>query len=482
MRHKNDQFEEIGKLINNFETEDVIIQSMKLKEILKIFTKNIVDDKTLSDLFDFLNTKALQDDGFITKFVCVLCTRQMEAFTANGKSSRNACIEILQKNFQCADHYKRDDVNKFYNSLKLLGEYFNKARNANGSPINILGQSLLNLLNLELEKELKTLFHLKNDSFSELILTQMALNGNLLKNRHKTEIESMLMNTRKCLIEINSLSSKTKAFLIMTLDLYYSNFNDANLEKSIEKIYEPYLLECANKNISKEIKKSEEPEKVIKVTSKLQQPTTSQKSTVSSERRYERQPSVAKTVPVKPIRPPLRKSEPVQHSNSYNSNNIHQQTQRSHSVPQTIQHKSPQKKISPKELRTRTNSNNKTSPRNDKVSSSNISPRALHRVESAIDKLQIKSSNDIKQTSNTSEPVPQSANDENLILKQQNSNGNSAVKSSKNSGTSKVYFKEENVENLSWNGETSFEDPENPADPTSPNQYSSSFLNFLSNN
>ena len=120
----------------------------------------------------------------------------MEAFTANGKSSRNACIEILQKNFQCkwmwhfflvvikrdykqayftagADHYKRDDVNKFYNSLKLLGEYFNKARNANGSPINILGQSLLNLLNLELEKELKTLFHLKNDSFSELILTQV---------------------------------------------------------------------------------------------------------------------------------------------------------------------------------------------------------------------------------------------------------------------------------------------------------------------
>lgn len=72
-----------------------------------------------------------------------------------------------------ADHYKRDDVNKFYNSLKLLGEYFNKARNANGSPINILGQSLLNLLNLELEKELKTLFHLKNDSFSELILTQV---------------------------------------------------------------------------------------------------------------------------------------------------------------------------------------------------------------------------------------------------------------------------------------------------------------------
>jgi len=275
----------------------------------------------------------------------------------------------------------------------------------------------------------------------------------------------------------------------MTLDLYYSNFNESSLEKSIEKVYEPYLLECANQNISKEIKKSEETEKVIKVSSSSssskvngnspsQQPTTSQKSTAPSERKYERQSSVPKS-PVKPLRPPLRKSEPVYQSNS-NSTNSHHHTPRSHSVPQTQQYnKSPQKKISPKELRTRTNSNNKTSPRNDKGST--ISPRALQKVESAIDKLQIKSSNEIKQTSNTSEPdVPLSANDDNLILKQQNSNG-SSVKS-KNSGTSKVYFKEENVENLSWNGETSFEDPENPADPTSPNQYSSSFLNFLSNN
>ena len=47
MRHKIDQFEEIGKLITNFETEDVIIQSMKLRELLKIFTKNIVDEKNL---------------------------------------------------------------------------------------------------------------------------------------------------------------------------------------------------------------------------------------------------------------------------------------------------------------------------------------------------------------------------------------------------------------------------------------------------
>lgn len=53
-----------------------------------------------SDLFDFLNTKALQDDGFITKFVSVICSRQIESFTINGKIARHATLEILQKNFQ----------------------------------------------------------------------------------------------------------------------------------------------------------------------------------------------------------------------------------------------------------------------------------------------------------------------------------------------------------------------------------------------
>lgn len=72
-----------------------------------------------------------------------------------------------------ADHFKRDDIKKFYNSIKLLGEYFNKARLSNGNTLNIIGISLLNLLNTEIEKELKYLTHFKDDEFSEIILTQV---------------------------------------------------------------------------------------------------------------------------------------------------------------------------------------------------------------------------------------------------------------------------------------------------------------------
>lgn len=103
-------------------------------------------------------------------------------------------LEVLQKNFQCtywshlknvsnknlndflgADKFKRDDMSKFYNSIRLLGEFYNKARISNGNPINILSTSLLNLLNVELEKELKNVLHFKNDQFSELLLGQVSI-------------------------------------------------------------------------------------------------------------------------------------------------------------------------------------------------------------------------------------------------------------------------------------------------------------------
>lgn len=255
----------------------------------------------------------------------------------------------------------------------------------------------------------------------------------------------------------------------MTIDLYYSNFNGKTLGNSLDKMYETYLFD---KNITetKQPQKCEEVKKLVKshdngYSEKVQESTSRQKKhSMENDRKSEviRNPSSSNHKPV------LRKSEPIQHQSSVSNGHIQNQ-------------KSPQRRISPKELRTR---NSRTPPKLEKSSSQ--SPKSF-RVESAIDKLQIKSSNDSKQNSSSSdETAPcQSSNDEN-VLKQQNTNGSTA----KSKGGSKVYFKEENVENLSWNGdvswngETSFEDPEiNSADSSpKPNQYSNSFLNFLSNN
>ena len=132
------------------------------------------------------NVRALEDEEFILSLVIVITSRQLDSFSVNGKLLRHAMLSILQKNFQNADNFKRDHMEKFYNSIKLLGEYFNKARLSNGVPINIIGQSLLNLINVELEKELRNICHLKNDDFARLVLSQVRIfYANLISSRNK---------------------------------------------------------------------------------------------------------------------------------------------------------------------------------------------------------------------------------------------------------------------------------------------------------
>lgn len=347
-------------------------------------------------------------------------------------------------------------MSKFYNSIRLLGEYFNKVRLGNGEPINILGTSLLNLLNEEIEKELKSVCHFKKDQFSDVLLSQIALNGTLLKPRFKTEFEVFLTHIRQCLIEIESLTVKTKAFLLMILDLNFSNFKNTAMESSLEKLYNKYLMDSGEK-----VKESAPQENGKKSPPTKVPPMRVERKSESYHR------NGGPRSPLKTSQP-TRKSEPPSHS--YRAEKKPQvPSSPTTRTPTTQKFSPPQKKISPKDLRNRTRE--RVAPQSPPVS-----PKA---IEKGINKLNI-------------EPKVQNNVDEN-ILRQQNSSETSPVNTMIKSkpqppplavnAANKVYFKEENSENLSWNGDASFEDdPDATIESPRVNQYSSSFLNFLSNN
>lgn len=61
---------------------------------------------------------------------------------------------------------------------------------------------------------------------------------------HQSEIDTLFFEIRKCLIEVPNLTSVTKAFLLMTLDLYYSDFTQIGSE--LEKFYGRILDEHDN--------------------------------------------------------------------------------------------------------------------------------------------------------------------------------------------------------------------------------------------
>lgn len=69
----------------------------------------------------------------------------------------------------------------------------------------------------------------------------MTINGSLAKTYHQNEIEALFFELRKCLIQVPSLTSVTKTFLLMSLDLYYIEYK--SLGHNLERFYGKYLDE-----------------------------------------------------------------------------------------------------------------------------------------------------------------------------------------------------------------------------------------------
>lgn len=225
----------------------------------------------------------------------------------------------------------------------------------------------------------------------------------------------------------------------MTLDLYYSNFT--NVGDALEKMYETFLVADKKfQNAADSVQNSLEKLSIIatpKKNLKTQLRASDQKRIgFSSGQSSRNRPTSTASLPRSP-----QKTDTTQNASQSN-----------------------RKKISPQELR------------NKKSQSS--------RCRSGVDNPSIKITMKIEAPTTSDLSQQQNGNDEN-ILRQQNSH-NLTPPSAKCKPPNKVYFREENVENLSWNNDeaTHDRDAEDPDQSTSPqvNPYSSSFLNFLSSN
>lgn len=240
------RFAELERDIRRINIDGETIElTYHLRQFAELFQRYIVDDRTLSDLFSYLNRAALADGKFAVNMATVFASRQLDDLVIKETKLRNAMLTILQQNFQSIDSLKHEGLGRFYNSITLLGEYYHKKKFANGKRILILGQSLLLLLTTELESEIKKCEELEGHTidpeFAKVILTQVTLNGGEAKTEHKQEIDDLNYSIRKCLINVEGMSSRAKAYLLMSLDLFYTNFNLG--QKLLEKLYGKYLFE-----------------------------------------------------------------------------------------------------------------------------------------------------------------------------------------------------------------------------------------------
>ncbi|XP_053665854.1 uncharacterized protein LOC128714997 [Anopheles marshallii] len=233
--------QEIGKIDPYAET---IEQTYHLRKFGELFRRRITSDQLLNDLFLVLNEEALSNGKFAIQLAIVFASRQLADASLYETKIRNAMIATLQQNFLAIERLKQEDVHRFYNSVTLLGEYYNRKRVAFGKRIHILGQSLLLLLTSELEQEINKSYrqpatYRLDSEFAKLVLTQITLNGEDAKVEHRKEINDLLYTMRKALIVIPNLCARAKSFLLMALDLYHGHLGEGLLDK----LYGKYLTE-----------------------------------------------------------------------------------------------------------------------------------------------------------------------------------------------------------------------------------------------
>ena len=106
-----------------------------------------------SDSMDYMNNKVLSDNDAALKFALLFSSRNFDSLAMNDIKVRCKMLNILQTNFSNAERYRKDDKNRLYNSITLLGEYYHRVRLADGSPISILCESLLGLLTQEINTD-----------------------------------------------------------------------------------------------------------------------------------------------------------------------------------------------------------------------------------------------------------------------------------------------------------------------------------------
>lgn len=98
-------------------------------------------------------------------------------------------------------------------------------------------------------------------------MLQITLNGPLAKTHHQNEIEALFVDIRKSLIEVSNLVSVTKAFLLMSLDLYYNGFK--KIDTNLERFYGKFLDD------HDEIEKRNRPQSMPLTNDKIDEPTNS---------------------------------------------------------------------------------------------------------------------------------------------------------------------------------------------------------------
>ncbi|XP_050295025.1 uncharacterized protein LOC126735136 [Anthonomus grandis grandis] len=127
-------------------------------------------------------------------------------------------IQKLQHSFETCAQLQSSSPNLFRNSVHLMGEFFNKARMANGQHFTIMSTPLLSYLDMLLDS---------GDCMDlKLFTTQLYLNGNTLRQECPDRVTEIRGKIRLILTTDQTYNTKeSKLWLLLAIEIIINKFS-----------------------------------------------------------------------------------------------------------------------------------------------------------------------------------------------------------------------------------------------------------------
>ncbi|KAF5300875.1 hypothetical protein FQR65_LT09037 [Abscondita terminalis] len=236
---KNDDILQSTKLLSIFEqidaNDDGILLNQKLKHLITVWLEDCISATDINQTFTYIYAKCLQDSSLATKVVTVMASRTFISQKLHDVNLRHLFVRSLQQDYENRVSLQQENPVAFRNFVRMLGEFFHKARFSDGTSLKLLNKPTLDCLELLVKNA--------QPSDIDLFTTMLYLNGSSFDSAQIEAMSSLLTQVRQLLINGTNLTKTCRIWLLLALDV--SNNSFGVLPSDIHKFYEEQLGEKA---------------------------------------------------------------------------------------------------------------------------------------------------------------------------------------------------------------------------------------------
>lgn len=212
--------------------DDGIKFNQKIQYIIENWAKDCQSAPEVEKSFEAIHQACLGDGDLATKLVLLISSRTFLSQEIHEQNIRLMFLRKLQDNFESCVQLRSSNPNYFRNSILMMGEFFNKARLANGQQFSFMSIPIISYLEMLLESS--------HSVDLKLFTMQLYLNGSALKQECPERITEILGKVRhQVCFDKQQLSPECKFWLLLAVEVASNRF--ALLPADVHSFYQEQL-------------------------------------------------------------------------------------------------------------------------------------------------------------------------------------------------------------------------------------------------